>query len=66
MKQDRDYTVLISALIFVGTVILVNFLGSACLISHQQEQINKQQEQIDSLVKKNHVQDLRLKILEQI
>lgn len=66
MKQDRDYTVLISALIFVGTAILVNFLGSACMFSHQQEQIYKQQEQIDSLIKKNHVQDLRLKILEQI
>ena len=58
MNRERNYIVLISALIFVGTC--------ACMSSHQQEQINKQQEQIDELVKKSHVQDLRLKILEQI
>lgn len=59
MKQDRDYSIMITTIIIVGVIILANFLGSLYVLNHQQEQI-------DELVKKNHVQDLRLKILEQI
>lgn len=61
MEQDKDYMVIICALLFVFAV-----MGCAYLFSHQQEQINEQQKQIDKLIKENHVQDLRLKILEQI
>jgi competence protein ComGC len=56
MERNRTYIVIISVLLFVFV----------CLFSHQQKQINNQQEQIDELVKKNHVQDLRLRILERI
>lgn len=57
--MKRDYSIMTTAIIIVGVIILANFLGSLYVLNHQQEQI-------DSLVKKNHVQDLRLKILEQI
>jgi len=59
MERDRDYKVLITSILIVGVIILANFIGSLYVL-------NNQQEQIDELVKKNHVQDLRLKILEQI
>jgi hypothetical protein len=59
MERDRDYKVLGTSILIVGVIILANFLGNLYVL-------NNQQEQIDELVKKNHVQDLRLKILEQI
>lgn len=59
MERDRDYKVLITSILIVGAIIVANFLGSQYVLNNQQKQINE-------LIKKNHVQDLRLKILEQI
>lgn len=59
MERDRDYKVLGTSILIVGVIILANFLGSLYVL-------NNQQKQIDELVKKNHVQDLRLRILERI
>jgi hypothetical protein len=59
MERDRDYKVLGTAILILGVIILANFLGSLYVL-------NNQQEQIDELVKKNHVHDLRLRILERI
>ena len=57
--MDKESKIFIAALIFSGCMILLNLFGTAYMLNEQQKQINE-------LIKKNHVQDLRLKILEQI
>lgn len=57
--MDKESKIFIIALIFAGCMILLNLFGGMYILNEQQKQINE-------LIKKNHVQDLRLKILEQI
>ena len=61
MKNFISFIILFTILLYLGIV------SYCCTLTFDNaEKIEEQQEQIDELVKKNHVQDLRLKILEQI